>query len=139
MDVIVGHCLIVVKRCCTLHAVFLPERLCKQLEQKLRIFFSQAFREGDDQLPPFNTLARLLIALPEIVLRLFRQILPELRLYRGVDGIQMFLSFRIADIVHTPLHVGQLCHPDEGMSWHGFLSSRYCEPPEGLRRTKPFV
>ena len=133
---IVGHALIVVKRRRTLHAVFLPEHFCKPPEQKLRIFIPQTFRKSNDQLPPFNTLSRLLIALPEIVLHLFRQILLKLRLYCAVDCIQMFLSFRIADIVHTPPHIGQLFHPDEGKPWHVILSSRNCEPPEGLQRTK---
>ena len=41
------------------------------------------------------------------MLRLFRQILPELRLHCAVRCIQMLLSFRVADVVDTPPNVGQ--------------------------------
>ena len=107
MDVIVGHGLVMVERRRALHAVFLAERLRKQLEQKVRIFFPETLRKGNDQLTPLNAFSRLLIALPEIMLRLFRQILPELRLHCAVRCIQMLLSFRVADVVDTPPNVGQ--------------------------------
>ena len=128
MDVIVCHGLVVMEGSRALYSVFFPELLREQLEQKLRIMGAQAFRKRDDQLSGFDASSVFLMALPEIILRLIGKILPEFRLHRAVEGIQVLLPLWVADIIYAAFNVGEFADLHKRMPGHVFTFSRLRAP-----------
>ena len=112
MDVIIGHCLVVMQRRDALNAVGLPEFFREQPEQDLPVEGPERFRQGDDQFPRFNA-ASGAAAPPEVEPVLFGQVTPEVGLSCGIHRVEMLLAFRAADIIDAAVDVTEFCLLDK--------------------------
>ena len=106
MDVVVALCLVVVEGGDTLHTVPLFELVGEVPEDRVRVEPGVALRQGNDKLPGLDALA-LGPEPPELLLRLFCQVAPEVKARGVVGGVEVFLPVPVADIVDAPDHIGQ--------------------------------
>lgn len=95
------------------------------------IMRTQTFRKRYYQLSGFDAFSVFLMAPPKIILRLIGKILPEFRVDGAVEGIEMLLPLRVADIIYAVFPVGQFADLHKIMPGHVFTSYRWRAPAGG--------
>ena len=115
MDMIIRHIFVMVKRRNYVCSVLQLELHDEYFQQLFPIVLLEALRQRDDQLPRLDA-CTFGSTFEEIFPILLREIIPELRLYRSIDAVEMLLPLGIADIIDPALYVGQLRMLDKRMS-----------------------
>ena len=114
---IIRLCLVVVKSCAALYTISFMKSLCKKSYHITCPVLNKTFGNCYDELTPFDTFPCWAACL-KIQLIFSRKIFPKLRCcpFCLIGRLEIFLSFRIGDIINTPCHIGQLTLSDKWMS-----------------------
>ena len=117
MNMIIRLCLVVMKGSTALHTISFMKTLRKKPYHIICPVLNKTFGKCNDKFTPFNTFPCWTTRL-KIQLIFSRKIFPELRCcsFRLIGRIEMFLSFRIGNIINSSCHIRQLVLSDKWMS-----------------------
>ena len=117
MDMVIGHSFVMVKCRTTFYTIPFMKAVREKPYYIICLVLNKTFWKCNDKLSSFNTFPCCSACL-KIQLILSGKIFPELWCcsFRLIGSIEMFLSFRIGNIVNSSCHIRQLVLSDKWMS-----------------------
>ena len=114
MNMIIRLCFVVMKGSTAFHTISFMKTLRKKPYHIICPVLNKTFRKCYDELSPFNTFSCRTTCL-KVQLIFSCKIFPKLRCYSFclIGRIEIFLPFRIRDIINPSCHIGQLALSDK--------------------------